>query len=108
MPQPLVLIEQGELGAGVQAFAAHDDVGARRIVGQVDHAGQLGDLSTGTERPVLVQCWMPQMVGQLADRAAVSPVISARSASNHAPACPTTPIPSAVTWTLGRNPISCT
>lgn len=43
-----------------------------------------------------------------AEYATVSPVTSARSASNRAPACPTTPAPSALTWTLGRNPIPCT
>lgn len=40
--------------------------------------------------------------------AAVSPVASARSASSRAPACPTTPEPSALTWNLGRDPIACT
>lgn len=40
--------------------------------------------------------------------AVVRPVASARSASKRAPACPTTPEPSADTWSLGREPIPCT
>lgn len=39
MAQALVLIEQGQLGSGVRPLAAHDDAGAGRIAGQVDHAG---------------------------------------------------------------------
>lgn len=40
----LVKVEQGELGAGMRALTSHDEAGAVRKSGQVDHAGQLGDL----------------------------------------------------------------
>jgi hypothetical protein len=48
MAQALVLVEQGQLGSGVRSFAAHDDAGAGRVAGQINHAGQLGDLSATT------------------------------------------------------------
>jgi hypothetical protein len=70
VPQSLVLVEQGELGAGVWPLAAHDDAGAVRIAGQLDHPGQLGDLGAGTERAVLVQSGMPERVGHGPDRVA--------------------------------------
>ncbi len=63
MPQALVLVEQGELGSGVRALAAHDDAGVGRVAVQVDHAGQLGDLGAVTQCPVLVQGGMPEAVG---------------------------------------------
>lgn len=70
MPQALVTVEQGELGAGVRALAAHDDAGAGRVAVQVDHAGQLGDLGGLTQGPVRVQGGVPDLFGQGADRAA--------------------------------------
>lgn len=70
MPQALVTVEQGELGAGVRALAAHDDAGAYRVAVQVDHAGQLGGLGGLTQGPVRVQGRVPDLFGQGADRAA--------------------------------------
>lgn len=70
VPQALVLVEQGQLGAGVWSLAAHDDARAGRIAGQLDHPGQLGDLGAGTERAVLVQGGMPQTVGHGSNRVA--------------------------------------
>ncbi|GAB1333414.1 hypothetical protein ACE1SV_00040 [Streptomyces sp. E-15] len=70
MAQALVVIEQGQLGAGMRPLGAHDDAGAGRIAVQVDQAGQLGDLGTVTQRPVLVQCGMPEAVGRGPDSAA--------------------------------------
>ncbi|MGW0754513.1 hypothetical protein [Streptomyces sp. NPDC002587] len=70
MPQILVLVEQGELGAGTWPLAAHDDAGAGRIAGQLDHPGQLGDLGAGTERAVLVQSGKPETVGHGSNRVA--------------------------------------
>lgn len=40
----LIEVEQGELGTGVRSLAADGDPVAVGISGQVDHAGQLGDL----------------------------------------------------------------
>jgi hypothetical protein len=37
MAKALVLVEQGQLGSGVRAFAAHEDAGASRIAGQPGH-----------------------------------------------------------------------
>jgi hypothetical protein len=39
-----VLAEEGELGAGMRAFAAHDQAGAVRVAGKIDQVGQFGDL----------------------------------------------------------------
>ncbi|GGR20508.1 hypothetical protein [Streptomyces griseomycini] len=50
-----VRVEQGELGAGVRTFAAHDDPGVLQAAVQLDHAGQLGDLRTVTQGAVLFQ-----------------------------------------------------
>ena len=54
----------------MRPLAAHDDAGAGRIAGQVDHVGQLGDLGTVTQRPVLVQGGMPKAVGHGPDSSA--------------------------------------
>ena len=70
VPQALVLVEQGQLGAGVRSLAAHDDAGAGRVAGKVDHAGQLGDLGAVTQGAVLVQGGVPDLLGQGPDRAA--------------------------------------
>lgn len=67
-----VLVEQGQLGDGVGALAADDDAGAVRVAGEVDQAGQLGDLGPIAQGPVLLQRGVPDLVGQevdgLADR----------------------------------------
>ncbi|MCX4538715.1 hypothetical protein OHA79_49135 (plasmid) [Streptomyces sp. NBC_00841] len=70
MTQALVLIEQGQLCSGVRAFSAHDDAGAGRIAGQVDHAGELGDLGAVTQGSVLVQGGVPESVGYGSDSTA--------------------------------------
>ena len=70
VPQALVLVEQGQLGAGARSPAAHDDARAGRIAGQLDHPGQLGALGAGTERAVLVQGGVPEVVGHGSDRVA--------------------------------------
>lgn len=59
-----VLVEQGQLGAGVWTFAADDDAGAFRVPGEVGQAGQLGDFRTGAKGPVLFQGRVPDLVGQ--------------------------------------------
>ncbi len=58
-----VLVEQGQLGAWVGTLAADDDAGVVRVSGEVDQAGQLGDLGAGTKGPVLFQGWVPDLVG---------------------------------------------
>lgn len=64
VPQALVAVEQGQLGAGVRAFAPPGDAGAGRVTGEVDHAGQFGDLGAVSQCPVLVQGRMPESFGQ--------------------------------------------
>lgn len=70
MAHALVQVEQRELGTGVRAFAPDDDPGAVRVVGQVDHAGQLGDFRALEQGAVLFECGMPDLLGQGSDRAA--------------------------------------
>lgn len=64
VPQALVVVEQGQLGAGVRSFAPHGDAGADRVTGEVDHAGQFGDLGAVSQSPVLVQGGMAESFGQ--------------------------------------------
>ena len=66
----LVQVEQGKLGAGVRAHAADEDPGALRQAGQVDQAGHLGELGALTQRAVLFEGGVPDLVGQAADRLA--------------------------------------
>ncbi|BFO13923.1 hypothetical protein SHKM778_03110 [Streptomyces sp. KM77-8] len=63
MAHAFVLVEQGQLGAGVGAFAADDDAGAVRVSGEVDQAGQLGDLGADARGAVLFQGGVPDLVG---------------------------------------------
>jgi hypothetical protein len=60
----LVLVEQGQLGAGVGPLAADDDPGAVRVPGEVDQAGQFGDLGAGARGAVLLQGGVPDALGQ--------------------------------------------
>ncbi|MFE5096274.1 hypothetical protein ACFRCI_39610 [Streptomyces sp. NPDC056638] len=46
-PRALVVVEQGQLGAGVRSFAPHGDAGADWVTDEVDHAGQFGVMSPG-------------------------------------------------------------
>lgn len=64
MVQARVVVEQGQLGAGVRSFAPHGDAGAGRVTGEVDHAGQFGDFGAVSQCPVLVQGGMPESFGQ--------------------------------------------
>ena len=52
--------EQGLLGAGVQRFAAHDQPGPGRPVGQIDEVGELGHRRAGTFLAVLADRWLPR------------------------------------------------
>ncbi|MFJ5117222.1 hypothetical protein [Kitasatospora sp. NPDC088548] len=67
MAHPFVQVEERELGAGVGAFAPHDGPGAVRVAGEVDHAGQFGDLGPGAEGAVLFEGGVPELLGQRAD-----------------------------------------
>jgi hypothetical protein len=58
------------LSAGVRAFAPDDDPCAVEVPGQVEHAGQFGDLGACPQRAVLFQGQVPEPVGQGSDRTA--------------------------------------
>ncbi len=55
-------VEQGELGAGVGALAAHDHPGPRRPGRQVHQVGELGDLCAGAGPAVAVDRRDPGVV----------------------------------------------
>ena len=56
--------QQGLLGAGVQGFAAHDQPGAVRPVGQVDQVGELGHLGAVADLAVLAAGRVPSGPGR--------------------------------------------
>jgi hypothetical protein len=66
----LVQVEQGELGTRVGPLTADDDPGALGQPCQVDQSGQLGDLGAFAQGAVLFEGGMPDLLGQVAYRAA--------------------------------------
>ncbi|KFG73239.1 hypothetical protein FM21_20665 [Streptomyces mutabilis] len=65
-----VQVEQRQLGTGVRTLTADDDPRAVRVAGQADHAGQLRDFRALAQGAVLVECGMPDLLGQGSDRLA--------------------------------------
>ncbi len=59
VPEAFDGVEQRQLGAGVRAFAAHDQPGALRPGVEVDELGELDDFSAVTTAAVGVDGWMP-------------------------------------------------
>lgn len=58
-----VLVEQGQLGAGVGSLAADNDTSDVRVAREVDQAGRFGDLGAGAQGAVLFQGGVPDAVG---------------------------------------------
>lgn len=75
---PFVLVGQGELGAGVGAFTAHDEAGAVRVAGKVDQAGQCGEVGPLAEGSVLVErgCQMRSGSERIARRTSAATAMS--------------------------------
>jgi len=61
------LLEQGQLGAGVGAFAAHDDPHPGRPGAQVEQPGEFGDIAAGAYTAVSIQCGSPYLLGDQRD-----------------------------------------
>lgn len=61
LSQALVVIEEGQLCAGVRSFAPHGDAGAGRVADKIDHAGQLSGRGSIAQCPVLLQAASPQV-----------------------------------------------
>jgi len=63
-----VVVGEGQLGAGMWALAAHDHSRARRPAGEVQRAGELGDVAVVALAAVVVSRRAPGLLGEIEDR----------------------------------------